>query len=80
VLPSLAQNKTAAPARQQSVVERGKYLAQAGDCIACHTVPGAKIFSGNRPMPTPFGTLYAPNITPTARPASASGAPATSTT
>jgi mono/diheme cytochrome c family protein len=46
------------------LVVRGKYLAQAGDCIACHTVPGAKIFSGNRPMPTPFGTLFAPNITP----------------
>jgi mono/diheme cytochrome c family protein len=45
-------------------VERGKYLAQAGDCIACHTIPGARIFSGNRAMPTPFGTLYSPNITP----------------
>jgi mono/diheme cytochrome c family protein len=68
VAPSLAQDKAPAkaapPARQPSVVERGKYLAQAGDCIACHTVPGSKIFSGNRPMPTPFGTLYAPNITP----------------
>jgi mono/diheme cytochrome c family protein len=66
MLPSLAQDKAqtkAAPAKQ-SLVERGKYLAQAGDCIACHTVPGAKIFSGNRAMPTPFGTLYAPNITP----------------
>jgi mono/diheme cytochrome c family protein len=52
----------AAPAMSQ--VDRGRYLAQAGDCIACHTVPGAKIFSGNRPMPTPFGTLYSPNITP----------------
>jgi mono/diheme cytochrome c family protein len=66
--PSLAQNKAqgkaAAAAGRQSIVERGKYLAQAGDCIACHTVPGSKIFSGNRPMPTPFGTLYAPNITP----------------
>ncbi|WP_442947168.1 c-type cytochrome [Noviherbaspirillum sp.] len=45
-------------------IRRGEYLAQAGDCIACHTVPGKKIFSGNRAMPTPFGTLYAPNITP----------------
>ena len=61
--PALAQPK--APA-QPSVLERGKYLAQAGDCIACHTIPGAKIFSGNRPMPTPFGTLYSPNITPDA--------------
>jgi mono/diheme cytochrome c family protein len=60
--PAAAQQPTrAAP---QSQVERGRYLAQAGDCIACHTIPGAKIFSGNRPMPTPFGTLYSPNITP----------------
>jgi mono/diheme cytochrome c family protein len=62
-----AQSRTgaAAPAAPQaSVIERGRYLAQAGDCIACHTIPGAKIFSGNRPMPTPFGTLFAPNITP----------------
>ncbi len=67
--PSLAQQapkRGAQPAAsaQQALIERGKYLAQAGDCIACHTVPGGKIFSGNRPMPTPFGTLYAPNITP----------------
>jgi mono/diheme cytochrome c family protein len=61
--PALAQPQNRAPA-PQSQVERGRYLAQAGDCIACHTIPGAKIFSGNRPMPTPFGTLYSPNITP----------------
>lgn len=59
--PALAQARPAA-----GIVERGRYLAQAGDCIACHTVPGEKIFSGNRPMPTPFGTLYSPNITPDA--------------
>jgi mono/diheme cytochrome c family protein len=46
----------------KSLVERGRYLAQAGDCIACHTVPGARLFSGNRPMVTPFGTLFSPNI------------------
>nr|WP_314546846.1 cytochrome c [uncultured Massilia sp.] len=70
-LPAQAQTTPARPAAKaaavpaaQSIVERGRYLAQAGDCIACHTVPGAKIFSGNRAMPTPFGTLYAPNITP----------------
>nr|WP_229452231.1 c-type cytochrome [Massilia niastensis] len=64
----MAQQPPAKPAAQQgaqqALIERGKYLAQAGDCIACHTVPGQKIFSGNRAMPTPFGTLYAPNITP----------------
>jgi mono/diheme cytochrome c family protein len=62
-LPSHAQPQGRGPA-QQSLIERGRYLAQAGDCIACHTIPGARIFSGNRPMPTPFGTLYSPNITP----------------
>ncbi len=60
--PPQAQNASARRATPQ--VERGKYLAQAGDCIACHTIPGTRIFSGNRPMPTPFGTLYSPNITP----------------
>jgi mono/diheme cytochrome c family protein len=59
-----AQPAATAKAGQPSQVERGRYLAQAGDCIACHTIPGAAIFSGNRPMPTPFGTLYSPNITP----------------
>jgi len=57
-----AEAQKAVPAAQ-SIVERGRYLAQAGDCIACHTVPGAQIFSGSRALPTPFGTLYAPNIT-----------------
>jgi mono/diheme cytochrome c family protein len=42
----------------------GEYLARAGDCIACHTIPGGKLFAGGRPMPTPFGTLYSPNVTP----------------
>jgi mono/diheme cytochrome c family protein len=60
--PSSPSAQARRPA-QPSQVERGKYLAQAGDCIACHTVPGKPIFSGNRALPTPFGTLYAPNIT-----------------
>lgn len=45
-----------------SMIARGEYLARAGDCIACHTVPGAKMFGGRRAMATPFGTLYSPNI------------------
>ncbi|WP_405045142.1 MULTISPECIES: c-type cytochrome [unclassified Paraburkholderia] len=43
-------------------IARGEYLARAGDCIACHTVPSQKMFGGGRPMETPFGTLYTPNI------------------
>jgi mono/diheme cytochrome c family protein len=45
-------------------VKKGEYLAHAGDCVACHTIPGGKLFAGGRPMPTPFGTLYSPNVTP----------------
>ncbi|WP_369725708.1 MULTISPECIES: cytochrome c [unclassified Bradyrhizobium] len=45
-------------------VERGRYLAAAGDCEACHTAPGGKPFAGGRAIPTPFGTIYSANITP----------------
>jgi mono/diheme cytochrome c family protein len=51
-------------ASDATVVKQGEYLARAGDCIACHTAPGGKLFAGGRPMPTPFGTLYSSNITP----------------
>jgi mono/diheme cytochrome c family protein len=44
------------------LIARGEYLARAGDCVACHTVPSGKLFGGRRPMRTPFGTLYTPNI------------------
>lgn len=47
-----------------SNIERGKYLAAAGNCISCHTRPGGVPFTGGRPFSTPFGTLYSTNITP----------------
>jgi mono/diheme cytochrome c family protein len=43
---------------------RGAYLARAGDCMACHTVRGGTPYAGGRAIETPFGRLYAPNITP----------------
>jgi mono/diheme cytochrome c family protein len=46
------------------IIERGEYLARAGDCVACHTEPTGRPFAGGRAMPTPFGNLYVPNITP----------------
>lgn len=46
------------------IINRGEYLARAGDCVACHTAPNGPEFSGGRAMPTPFGNLYTPNITP----------------
>ncbi len=46
-------------------VERGRYLAVASDCAACHTLPSSgHDFAGGRTVETPFGLLIAPNITP----------------
>jgi mono/diheme cytochrome c family protein len=46
------------------VVARGKYLAEASDCAACHSAPGGAPFAGGLAMPSGFGTIYATNITP----------------
>ncbi len=44
--------------------EKGEYLARAGDCVACHSVPGGRAFAGGLKMASPVGTLYTTNITP----------------
>lgn len=46
-------------------IERGRYLAIASDCAACHTVPdGGQPYAGGRAIETPFGNIAASNITP----------------
>ncbi|NGZ87466.1 cytochrome c [Duganella aceris] len=54
----------AAPSAQ--LIEQGRYIATASDCIACHTAggPDAKPFAGGLSMATPVGALYSSNITP----------------
>ena len=47
-----------------ATLQRGAYLAQAGDCAACHTAPHGKPFAGGLPMNTPLGRIYTTNITP----------------
>jgi mono/diheme cytochrome c family protein len=49
---------------QSAALSRGEYLARAGDCIACHSVPGGKAFAGGLKMGTPLGAIYSTNITP----------------
>jgi mono/diheme cytochrome c family protein len=49
-----------------ALVERGAYLALAGNCQGCHTPRGAAPYSGGRGIPTPFGTVYSSNLTPDA--------------
>lgn len=42
----------------------GENLARLGDCSACHTPEGSRDMIGGFGLPTPFGTIYATNITP----------------
>ncbi|HDS1733527.1 cytochrome c [Pseudomonas sp. BP8] len=48
-----------------ALIEKGAYLARAGDCVACHTghVDG-KPFAGGLGIASPIGTIYSTNITP----------------
>ena len=54
----------AAAEGQAALLERGAYLARAGNCMACHTARGGEAWAGGRPIATPFGTLYSSNLTP----------------
>ena len=49
-----------------ALVERGAYLARVGNCAACHTARGGLPYAGGRPLATPFGTVFAGNLTPDA--------------
>lgn len=59
----------AAAACAQGDAKRGEYIARAAGCAGCHTdsAPGAASYAGGRPIDTPFGTFYGPNITPDPR-------------
>ncbi|SDR58741.1 Cytochrome c, mono-and diheme variants [Rhizobiales bacterium GAS113] len=61
-----AGDPTGAPVSlaKMSLIERGKYLAEAADCMACHTSQGGKDYAGGLAIRLPFGTLYSTNITP----------------
>ena len=48
-------------------VERGRYLALAGNCAGCHTVAGGAAYAGGLGIPTPFGVVFAGNLTPDVR-------------
>ncbi|GBQ29309.1 c-type cytochrome [Gluconacetobacter sacchari] len=49
----------------EPIAERGRYLAVAADCAACHTAPGGgKPFAGGYGIASPLGAIYSTNITP----------------
>jgi fructose 5-dehydrogenase cytochrome subunit len=47
------------------LITRGRYLATAADCAACHTAPhGGTPFAGGYGIDTPLGKIFSTNITP----------------
>jgi mono/diheme cytochrome c family protein len=53
-------------AADEAQVARGAYLFAAADCAGCHTdiKDNGALLAGGRPLATPFGTFFSPNITP----------------
>jgi mono/diheme cytochrome c family protein len=47
-----------------SAIANGATLAALGDCAVCHTAPDGSPYAGGQGIQTPFGTVYATNITP----------------
>lgn len=54
----------APPAGAPEQVQRGYYLALAGDCTSCHSREGHEPFAGGVALSTNFGTIYGANLTP----------------
>ena len=50
-----------------ATVAHGALVAAAGACNVCHAGPDGTPFAGGRAFDTPFGTVYATNITPDAK-------------
>ena len=48
-------------------IERGAYLARLGNCGGCHTARGGAAYAGGRAIETPFGLVFASNLTPDER-------------
>lgn len=59
-IPPTTTPQTFAPTQ----IARGAELAAVGDCAVCHTAQNGRPYAGGRGVPTPFGTIYATNITP----------------
>lgn len=63
--PAIAPiDRNSARSFEPSVIWRGEILAALGNCASCHTPPGGKGLAGGLALPTPFGNIYATNITP----------------
>ena len=67
----LAPVKAIAPVAPQGIgvfsaetLARGRLVAAAGNCEGCHTIADGPAYAGGRGIHTPYGVVYATNITP----------------
>jgi mono/diheme cytochrome c family protein len=58
------QQASVAPGDPAAQIARGAYLARIGNCMGCHTARGGAAYAGGLAVPTPFGNIYASNLTP----------------
>lgn len=65
-VPALPALDVPRPLADPALVERGAYLALAGNCAGCHSARGGQPYAGGRAIATPFGTVFAGNLTPDA--------------
>ena len=63
---SPAPHTAANPLDKTAQIERGQYLARAGNCVACHSARGSTPMAGGRRIDTPFGAVFSSNLTPDA--------------
>jgi mono/diheme cytochrome c family protein len=54
----------AANTASPELIARGAYLARVGNCAGCHTTRGGAAYAGGLGINTPFGAVYASNLTP----------------
>lgn len=60
--PKLTADKT--KLSDPEFIEKGRYLAVLGDCVACHTSNNNVLFAGGNAIDSPIGEMFPPNITP----------------
>ncbi len=59
-IPALTER----PGFDHAMIVKGAELAAIGDCAVCHIGRNGQAYAGGVPLHTPFGQIYASNITP----------------
>ncbi len=64
LLPTRTSMIAATVQADPGMLERGRYLATASDCTACHTTSTGPPLAGGRPIASPIGVIFSTNVTP----------------